>query len=46
MYISTIVRGAVLCVWEYMKEEHVTMLRWQKEYGFWETEKVRVPAAQ
>lgn len=31
---NTVVRVAVLCVWESMKEEHVKILRWQREYGF------------
>lgn len=33
MYISTIVRGAVLCVWEYMKEEHVKMAKKNMVFG-------------
>lgn len=33
-YIHKDHRAATLCVWEYLKEEHMKILRWGREYGF------------
>lgn len=33
-YVSTRVRAAVLCVWEFVKKEHMEILRWEREHGF------------